>query len=93
MRVRRQIILAANFDERAFEAAFASYRQLYHVRPDRVLCAPDVLMRFALLYARSGDDALARQLHYEGIPLESAVVAPGEIIFEGSVDEERMGDW
>jgi hypothetical protein len=63
------------------------------VRPDRVLCAPDVLARFAELYAGSSDDALARRLRFEGIPLESAIVAPGTIVFEGDVDEERMGDW
>jgi hypothetical protein len=63
------------------------------VRPERVLCAPGVLQRFAALYARSADDALARSLHFEGIPLESAILRPGTIVFEGSVDEERMGDW
>ncbi len=69
------------------------FRRLYHVRPDRVLCAPNVLQRLAELVARSADDALARRLRFEGIPLESAVVPPGTIVFEGDVDEERMGDW
>ncbi len=63
------------------------------MRPERVLCAPDVLQRFAALYARSADDALSRRLRFEGITLESAIVAPGTIVFEGQVDEERMGDW
>ncbi len=45
------------------------------------------------MYARSSDDALSRRLFYAGIPLESAVFAPGTIVFEGDVDEERMGDW
>jgi len=45
------------------------------------------------LYARSADDALSRSLRFEGIALESAIVSPGTIVFEGSVDEERMGDW
>jgi hypothetical protein len=91
--VRRQIALPPGFDQHAFAEAFTAFRRLYHIRPDRVLCAPDVLQRFAALYARSADDALSRQLRYEGIALESAVVSPGTIIFEGHVDEERMGDW
>jgi hypothetical protein len=66
---------------------------MYHVRPDRILCAPDVLLRFAALYARSADEALARRLRFEGIVLESAILPPGTIVFEGRVDEERMGDW
>jgi hypothetical protein len=92
-RVRRHFTLEPNFDAAAFEEAFAGFRRLYHVRPERVLCAPDVLQRFATLYARSSDDALSRRLRYEGIALESAVVGPGTIVFEGHVDEERMGDW
>lgn len=77
----------------AFEAAFARFRQLYHLRPQRVLCAPDVLQRCAVLFARTADDALSRDLRFDGIPLVSAIVAPGTIVFEGEVDEERMGDW
>ncbi|MGD0473344.1 MAG: hypothetical protein ABSB70_08995 [Candidatus Velthaea sp.] len=63
------------------------------MRPERVFCAPGVLLRFAELYARSPDDALARRLRFEGIELESSIVSPGTIVFEGRVDEERMGDW
>jgi hypothetical protein len=92
-RVRWTAALGAAFDEDDFEAAFARFRQLYHVRPERVLCAPDVLGRWAGLYARTADDALARDLRYDGIPLLAAIVAPGTIVFEGEVDEERMGDW
>jgi hypothetical protein len=92
-RVRWHAILPPTFDEAAFTEAFAGFRRLYHVRPERVLCAPDVLQRFAALYARSADDALSRRLRFEGITLESAIVAPGTIVFEGQVDEERMGDW
>jgi len=58
-----------------------------------VLCAPDVLTRYAALFARSSDEAHRRALDFTGIPLASAIVAPGTIIFEGTVDEERMGDW
>ena len=92
-RVRWQAGLASDFDAAAFEAAFAGFRRLYHVRPERVLCAPGVLRRFAALYGRTEDDAHARRLRFEGIPLESAVLGPGIIVFEGEVDEERMGDW
>lgn len=63
------------------------------MRPLRVLCAPDVLQRYAALYGRTADDAHSRALSYDGIPLVSAIVAPGTITFEGEVDEERMGDW
>jgi hypothetical protein len=85
--------LPANFDQATFEDAFDGFRRLYHVRPERVLCAPDVLQRYALLYARSADDALSQTLRYLGILLESAILRPGTIVFEGHVDEERMGDW
>ncbi len=58
-----------------------------------MLCAPDVLQRYAALYGRSADDALSRRLRFEGIAVESAIVPPGTLVFEGDVDEERMGDW
>ncbi len=58
-----------------------------------MLCAPDVLSRYAALFARTADDALRHDLQYDGVPLVSAVLAPGTIVFEGEVDEERMGDW
>ena len=61
--------------------------------PARVLCAPDVLTRLASVVARSADDALRRDLRYAGMPVASAILAPGTIVFEGEVDEERMGDW
>jgi hypothetical protein len=66
---------------------------MYGVAPQRIVCAPDVLQRAAALFARGGDDALSRDLRVEGVPLVSAIVAPGTIVFEGEVDEERMGDW
>ncbi|HEY0395873.1 MAG TPA: hypothetical protein VGD01_15340 [Candidatus Elarobacter sp.] len=58
-----------------------------------MLCAPDVLSRLAALTARSPDDALRRDLRYDGIPVTSSILAPGTIVFEGDVDEDRMGDW
>ncbi len=81
------------FDDDAFAGAFTRFRQLYHVRPLRVLCAPDVLSRYAAVFARTADDAHRCDLRHDGIPLVSAVLAPGIIVFEGEVDEERMGDW
>ncbi|GAC1406357.1 MAG: hypothetical protein NVSMB64_11970 [Candidatus Velthaea sp.] len=91
--MRWEVALGPRFDEAAFDEAFAGFRRLYHIRPERVLCAPDVLQRCAELFARSSDDALARDLRARGIPLVSAIVKPGTIVFEGYVDEERMGDW
>ena len=79
------------FDDVAFEEAFTGFRRLYHVRPARVLCAPGVLTRYALLFSRSVDDAHAgHALRYDGVPLESAILEPGTIIFEGEVDEEQI---
>jgi hypothetical protein len=51
------------------------------------------LGRFAALMGRSSDDAHQRELRYDGLPVVSAILAPGTIVFEGEVDEERMGDW
>lgn len=85
--------LGTAFDESAFELALAGFRRLYNVAPIRVLCAPDVLGRFSALMGRSSDDAMQRELRYDGLPVVSAILAPGTIVFEGEVDEERMGDW
>lgn len=52
-----------------------------------------MLARFAELHARSGDDAFARELRHDGLPVVSAILAPGTVVFEGEVDEGRMGDW
>ncbi len=58
------------------------------------MCAPDVLQRYAAVFTGSADHALyGRALLFEGVPLASAVVPPGTIVFEGQVDEQRMGDW
>ena len=91
--MRWTVELGTVFDEPAFEAALAGFRRLYNVAPLRVLCAPDVLSRFAALTARSADDAMRRDLRFDGVPVVSAILAPGTIVFEGEVDEERMGDW
>ncbi len=91
--MRWTVVLGTSFDEAAFEHAFTRFRQLYHVRPSRVLCAPDVLARYAAVYARTPEDAHRRDLRHDGMPLAGAILAPGTIVFEGEVDEERMGDW
>ncbi len=75
-----------------FERAFRSFQQLYHVRPKRVLCSPDVLSRFCQVYERP-DEAHRRNLRYQGIPVSAGIMAPGMVAFEGEVDPGRMGDW
>lgn len=91
--MRWTVTLGASFDEGTFERALAGFRRMYNVAPERVLCAPDVLGCFAALMGRSPDDAHQRSLRYDGLPVVSAILAPGTIVFEGHVDEERMGDW
>ena len=91
--MRWTVALGAGFDETAFEAALAGFLRLYNVAPARVLCAPDVLGRFSALMGRSADDAMHRDLRYDGVPVVSAILTPGTIVFEGEVDEDRMGDW
>lgn len=91
--MRWTVALGASFDGPQFDVALAGFRRLYNVAPVRVLCAPDALTRFAALTGTSADDALLRELRYEGLPVVSAILAPGTVVFEGEVDEERMGDW
>ena len=86
-------MLGATFDEASFARARARFRELYNVAPQRVLCAPDVLARFAEIHARSSDDAFARELRHEGLAVRAAILAPGTAVFEGEVDDVRMGDW
>jgi hypothetical protein len=92
-RVRWTVALGAAFDEPALEGALAGFRRMYNVAPQRVLCAPDVLSRFAALTGLSPDDALRRELCFGGVPVVSAILAPGTLVFEGEIDEDRMGDW
>jgi hypothetical protein len=91
--VRWTVTLGAVFDEAGFERALAGFRRMYNVAPERVLCAPDVLRRFAVLFARGADDADRRTLRYAGMLLAGAILAPGTIVFEGEVDDVKMGDW
>lgn len=85
--------MGRQFSAPSFERAFRSFQQLYHVRPQRVLCSPDVLERYCALFERDPAAWHRRTLRFEGVPLASAVLSPGLIAFEGEVDEERMGDW
>lgn len=91
--MRWTVALGDAFDEAAFERAFAGFRRMYNVGPARVLCAPDVLGRYAVLYGRAADDAHRRDLRFEGIALVAAILAPGTIVVEGEVDDVKMGDW
>jgi hypothetical protein len=83
----------APFGVAAFEDALAGLRRMYDVAPARVLCAPDVLRRFAVLFVRGPDDAERRTLRYTGLQLAGAVLAPGTIVFEGEVDDVKIEDW
>lgn len=87
------VALGARFDEDEFGRALEGFRRLYNVAPLRVLCAPDVLTRFARLHSPAPDAAHRRDLLHRGLPVVAAVLPPGTICFEGEVDEERMGDW
>jgi hypothetical protein len=93
--VRREIQLGPRFSRQAFERAFKRFVELYGVSPLRAKCSPDVLARYCALF--EGSEIVAHQpagrVSYEGVPLAAAVLAPGTIVFEGEVDETRMGDW
>ena len=93
-RVRRETRLEPDFDVEAVDRAYARFRQLYGTRPLTATCAPDVLARIGALEGRGAEShGHSYRPRYDGIPLVAAVLAPGTIVFEGEVDEERMGDW
>jgi hypothetical protein len=93
--VRREIALGDRFSSEAFADAFAAFAKIYNVAPSRALCAPDVFARFCALFEGSAAAAHrhSTRARYAGIPLEAAILRPGLVVFEGEVDEERMGDW
>jgi len=91
--VRREVRLGRSFSSADFERAFASFQQLYHVVPLRILCSPDVLARFSAIFEATPDESHRRALRFRGVGLEAAILAPGIIALEGEVDEDRMGDW
>ena len=93
--MRREVRLDRDFAEADFERALDAFRHTYNVAPERALCSPDVLVRFAELFERSGEVAHrhSTRLVFGGVPLLAGVVAPGTVAFEGYVDETKMGDW
>jgi hypothetical protein len=93
--VRKEIRIGEHFSEAAFKAAFDQFRTIYSVRPTQAFCSPGVLSRFCVLFERSPEVAHlhSSRITYDGIPLLTAVVAPGTIVFEGEVDDVKMGDW
>lgn len=91
--MRREVRLGRQFSTAEFERAFASFAELYQVKPKCVACSPDVLQRYCALFEGSVEDAHRRDLQYRGIPLVASVLPAGMIAFEGDVDEDRMGDW
>ncbi|HKU81507.1 MAG TPA: hypothetical protein VJP76_04980 [Candidatus Tumulicola sp.] len=76
-----------------FERAFDRFVQTYNVAPTVARCSPDVLDRYCRLFERIDDAARRREVRFRGIPLYAAVLRAGTIVFEGEVDEGRMGDW
>ncbi len=92
-RVRREIALGCRFDEAEFAAAFASFRKLYNTGPQRVACAPDVLDRFCVVFAKGGNGVHAAIMRYDDVPVVAAVLRPGIVAIEGEVSSDRMGDW
>ncbi|MDQ2992788.1 MAG: hypothetical protein M3R30_08230 [Candidatus Eremiobacteraeota bacterium] len=85
--------LGRGFSADEFAAAFLGFRQLYNAEPGLVRCSPDVLERIVVLFEDGDAAASGRPLHYSGVPIAAAVLAPGTVAFEGEVDEDRMGDW
>ncbi|MEO6835782.1 MAG: hypothetical protein ABI231_07750 [Candidatus Tumulicola sp.] len=67
--------------------------QTYNVPPNVARCTPEVLDRYCLLFERLDDAARRREVRFRGVPIFAAVLPNGTIVFEGEVDEDRMGDW
>jgi hypothetical protein len=63
------------------------------VRPHVARCSPDVLERYCRLFERGDDASRRREVRFRDVPIYAAVLAAGTIVFEGEVDEDRMGDW
>ncbi len=93
--VRRVIELGARFSAQAFGDAYRAFNWTYNVAPLRALCAPDVLARYCELFEGDADAAHrhSTRARFEGVPVVAAILRPGVVVFEGEVDEERMGDW
>ncbi len=67
--------------------------QTYNVPPRVARCAPQVLGRYCRLFERGDEVARRREVRFRGVPIYAAVLPAGTIVFEGEVDEDRMGDW
>jgi hypothetical protein len=91
--VQREARLGPRFAPRDFERAFESFVQTYNVVPVAGRCSPEVLDRYCRLFERGTDAARRRRVEFRGVPLFAAVLPIGTIVFEGEVDEDRMGDW
>ena len=92
-RVAREIRLEGQFAAAEFERAFDSFVQTYNVPPSLARCAPDVLERYCVLFEHGNEAARRREVRFRGVPIHAAVLPGGTIVFEGEVDEDRMGDW
>ncbi|HTX59071.1 MAG TPA: hypothetical protein VMH02_05280 [Verrucomicrobiae bacterium] len=92
-RVQREIVLDKRFAAHEFERAYESFVKTYNVAPHRARCSPDVLERYCRLFENGEEAARRREVRYRGIPLHAAVLPARTIVFEGEVDEDRMGDW
>ena len=93
-RVRRETILGEGYDAAAPGRALRRFREFYGVPPERAIAAPDVIARYCeLTGVAAASHQQSLRLAIEGVPLYAAVVEPGTIVFEGDVDEDRMGDW
>ena len=91
--VRRELQLDARFAPEEFERAFESFVQTYNVRPSIARCSPDVLDRYCRLFEHNEDASCRREVRFRNVPLHAAVLPAGTVVFEGEVDEDRMGDW
>jgi hypothetical protein len=56
-------------------------------------CSPDVLERYCRLFERGNEAAHRREVRFRDVPVYAAVLPAGTVVFEGEVDEDRMGDW
>jgi hypothetical protein len=92
-RVQREVLLRPRFEPDDFERAFESFVSAYNVSPSTGRCSPEVLDRYCRLYERGDEAARHRYVRFRGVPLFAAVLPAGTIVFEGEVDEDRMGDW
>jgi len=85
--------LEARFGPGEFERAYESFVSTYNVAPNVGRCSPDVLDRFCRLFELGDEAARREQVRFKNVPLFAAILASGTVVFEGEVDEDRMGDW